>query len=196
MPSPFRPDREAIRRFVARQSREPFSYADVGATADAGRLAALPAGCVLDRDRVALGTGRAVYERAVAAVRRWEMFRLGWVELCWPDAPIAEGAGVAVLVRVLGLWSLHACRVVYVVDEAGPPARFGFAYGTLPAHALRGEERFCVEWRAEDDRVGYELLRFSQPGGAAGRLARPWARRIQRRFARDSLRAMRAAARG
>ena len=39
---------------------------------------------------------------------------------------------------LLGLWWLNACRIVYVVDEAGPVTRFGFAYGTLPGHAGSG----------------------------------------------------------
>ena len=55
---------------------------------------------------------------------------------------------------LLGLWWLNACRIVYVVDEAGPVTKFGFAYGTLPGHAGTGEERFLVEWdRASDERV-------------------------------------------
>jgi hypothetical protein len=35
---------------------------------------------------------------------------------------------------------------VYVVDEAGPLEKFGFAYSTLPGHAERCEERFQAEW--------------------------------------------------
>ena len=33
--------------------------------------------------------------------------------------------------RAIGFWWLNACRIVYVVDEAGPITQFGFAYGTL-----------------------------------------------------------------
>jgi uncharacterized protein (UPF0548 family) len=68
--------------------------------------------------------------------------------------------------------------------------RRSFAYGTLPEHGERGEERFTVEWRREDDSVFYELYAFSRPNHLIARLGYPLARRLQRRFARDSLRAM------
>lgn len=190
-----RPGRTQIERWLERQAGAPFSYAEVGATADESRLAALPGGCALDRDRARLGSGRGDYARAVAALRRWQMFALGWVELCWPTAPIAEGSTVGVLMHAGVLWSLNACRIVQLVGESGPVERFGFAYGTLRDHALCGEERFRVEWRREDDSVWYDLLRFSRPGGALARATRPLVRRLQRRFARDSLRAMQAATR-
>ena len=67
--------------------------------------------------------------------------------------------------------------------------RFGFAYGTLPGHAERGEERFSVEYHAENDSVWYDLFAFSRPGPLA-RLAYPFARSLQKRFARDSKAAM------
>jgi hypothetical protein len=68
------------------------------------------------------------------------------IELCWPDTPVQPGADVAVVVSHLGLWSVNACRIVYVIDERGSPEKCGFAYGTLPDHRERGEERFTVEF--------------------------------------------------
>ena len=85
------------------------------------------------------------------------MFNLGWVQLCWPSTPIAVGATVGVLVHVLRLWSLNACRVVYTLDEEGEVKLFGFAYGTLPDHAERGEERFSIQWERRNDSVWYDL---------------------------------------
>jgi uncharacterized protein (UPF0548 family) len=64
------------------------------------------------------------------------------VELCGSDTLIEPGQTVAVLTRVCGLWSLNACRIVYVIQE---DRRFGYAYGTLPEHAESGEERFLVD---------------------------------------------------
>jgi uncharacterized protein (UPF0548 family) len=81
------------------------------------------------------------------------------------------------------MWSLNACRVVYVIDE---PERFGFAYGTLPNHIERGEERFLIE-RQSDDSVWYDILAFSQPRHPLVRAGFLYARRLQKRFARDSL---------
>ncbi|PYS37238.1 MAG: hypothetical protein DMG14_21940, partial [Acidobacteria bacterium] len=77
-----------------------------------------------------------------AASIDWEMFNLGWVRLFQPNTPIEVDATVAVLVHHFGFWSLNACPVVYVIEEA---RRFGFAYGTLQEHAEQGEEKFSVE---------------------------------------------------
>jgi uncharacterized protein (UPF0548 family) len=88
---------------------------------------------------------------------------------------------------------VNACRVVYVVDEGGPVQRFGFAYGTLPDHAESGEERFTVEWHEADDAVWYDILAFSRPQQLLARLGYPFARRLQKRFARGSAAAMRRA---
>ena len=94
----------------------------------------------LEFDAVLYADGGRVRSRAVAdrstAVTR---------QPCWPDAPITEGTVVGVLGRHFGVWSLNACRIVYVIEEqASPLRRYGFAFGTLPAHVERGEERFTV----------------------------------------------------
>jgi uncharacterized protein (UPF0548 family) len=168
------------RRPLTAQARLDLTYPAVGATA-----AIAPSGYVVDRTRVKLGEGEGMFRAAKAALEPWDQFRLGWVEAVPPGTPIRAGEVVAVVARVLGLWWVNACRVVYVVDEAGPARRFGFAYGTLPGHAESGEERFLVEWDRADG-VWYDILAFSRP-------RHPLARRTQRRFARDSAAAMRRA---
>jgi uncharacterized protein (UPF0548 family) len=180
-----RPSDEAVRTFLDEQRDAPFSYPEVGAT----RLAAPPQGYAVDHTRVRLGTGEAAYAAAVDAVRSWTMFRIGWAEICWPDTPVAVGAAVAVLAR-FGPWWLNATRIVYVFDDEGPTRRFGFAYGTLDAHVERGEERFGVEWNVSDGSVWYDVLAFSKPNHLLTRAGYPVARRLQKRFARDSARAM------
>lgn len=112
-----------------------------------------------------------------------------WLELCWPDTPNEPGATVAVVVSHLGFWSMNACRIVYVIDEPGPPERYGFAYGTLPDHMERGEERFTVEFHTDDQSVWYDVYALSRPSALA-RMAYPFARALQKRFARDSKAAM------
>jgi uncharacterized protein (UPF0548 family) len=89
---------------------------------------------------------------------------------------------VGVVAHALGVWWLNAARIVYVIDE---PRWFGFAYGTLPGHVERGEERFSVEW-LDDDTVWYDLMAFSRPHYWGARLVKPFARRLQRRFVRLS----------
>ncbi len=180
-----KPSVGALRRFLAAQRELPFSYDAVGATAGTP-----PAGYVVDRTRIRLGEGEPVFRAAVAALRRWEQFRLGWVE-AWPsDARILAGEVVAVMGRAVGVWWLNACRVVYVVDEAGPASKFGFAYGTLPGHVESGEERFLVEWDRSDGGVWFDILAFSRPNHVLARLGYPVVRRLQRRFGRDSAAAM------
>jgi len=140
---------------------------------------------VVDHNQIELGTGGRTFDTARSGIRAWKMFDLGWVELFPANAPIVTGQTVAVRVHHYRFWSLNACRIVYTMDE---PRRFGFAYGTLSSHAERGEERFTVEWRA-DDSVWFDILAFSKPRLPA-LLARPLARKLQKRFARDAMIAM------
>jgi uncharacterized protein (UPF0548 family) len=61
---------------------------------------------------------------------------------------------VGVLGLHLGLWSLNACLIVYVIEEeASLLKRYGFAFGTLPGHVERGEDRFTVEWHRAENSV-------------------------------------------
>jgi uncharacterized protein (UPF0548 family) len=180
------PSSEGIRRSINWQKSLPFSYTEVGAS----REGVAPAGYVVDRYRVRLGEGPEAYSRAVEALRNWRQFDLGWVRLLPPDAPLEAGVTVGVLARHYGFWSLNPARIVYLVEETGGVERFGFGYGTLPGHAERGEERFGVEWNREDGSVYYDVFAFSRPKHPLVWLGFPFARVLQRRFARDSKRAM------
>ncbi|NYH00326.1 DUF1990 domain-containing protein [Schumannella luteola] len=77
-------------------------------------------------------------------------------------------------------------RVVYVVDE---PNRRGFAYGTLPGHAERGEEAFIVE-RSDDGSVWVSIRAFSRPGGFFWWLVNPVLRLTQGFYTARYLRAL------
>jgi len=88
----------------------------------------------------------------------------------------------------MGLWFLNPCRVVYA-DFEGRETN-GFAYGTLDGHAACGEERFRVRYERASERVYYEITAFSRPALGVVRLGYPLARRIQRRFALGSARAL------
>ncbi|HEX5966772.1 MAG TPA: DUF1990 domain-containing protein [Pyrinomonadaceae bacterium] len=173
-----------IRAFITAQRQTDLSYSPMGITRDAA-----VAGYTVDHNRVQLGSGAQCFDAAVAAIRRWKMFDLGWVNLVSNETSIEAGETVAVVINHLGFWSMNACRIVYVIEEQG---RYGFAYGTLAEHAERGEERFMVEWKHEDDTVWYDILALSQPGPMA-RLGYPFTRRLQKRFARDSKEAMKRA---
>lgn len=178
-----RPPDNEINRLLSQQRRQSFSYEDVGATRDES----LPTRHAIDHNRVKLGKGHETFERAREALRNWQQFNLAWLDLCWPATPIQRGNVVAVVTRALGIWTVNVSRIVYVIDEE---TRFGFAYGTLPHHVEAGEERFLVECNRDDGTVWYDILAFSRPGHLLVAIGYPIARRLQRRFAHDSLRAM------
>ena len=180
------PSEASARRFISSQQDLAFSYGEVGAT----REDKTPPGYVADRYRVRLGEGEEAYARAVEALRGWRQFGLGWLRLLPVGAPIETGTTVGVLARHYGFWSLNAARVVYQIEETGNVERFGFGYGTLPGHAERGEERFGVEWNREDGSVHYDVFAFSRPKHPLAWPGYPFARLLQKRFARDSKRAM------
>ncbi len=185
-----KPTPSFVREVLNVQLKGDYTYSAVGATASQP-----PPGYDVDHTRVRIGTGRAAFEAGKSALREWQHFQLGWVEPSSPRTPIAPGEVVAIVGRVCGIWSLNACRIVYVIDEDGAARRFGFAYGTLPEHIESGEERFAVEWYEADDSVWYDILAFSRPNQFLARVGYPVVRRLQRRFARDSAAAMVSAAR-
>jgi len=179
------PDRPTIQRFIESQSSLDVTYSGIGSTQGTP-----PSGYVVDHTRVKLSEGEAAFQTAQAALRNWAHFQLGWVQPCWPDTPIEQNQTVAILIRAFGLWSLNACRILNVVQKT---EKFGFAYGTLPDHAESGEERFIIEWDQSDDSVWYDILAFSRPNQFLTRIAYPVTRRLQKRFARDSVAAMKRA---
>ncbi len=180
-----KPSDEFIRNLVSEQHGLPFSYSEVGATRHE-----LPAGYIIDHNRVKLGTGEQVFSRAVKALTEWRQFDLGWVKAVPEGSVLEVNAVIAILTRHLGFWSLNASRVVYLLDESRPVRKFGFAYGTLPEHVERGEERFTIEWWLVEDTVWYDILAFSRPNKVVARLGLPFTRLLQKRFARDSKRRM------
>jgi uncharacterized protein (UPF0548 family) len=182
-----RPSKREVDAFLASQQDKKFSYREVGASQDRA-----PQEYTVDHNRVQLGHGVRIFERAVEAIRHWRMFEMPWISLCWPETPIEVGGTVAVLTSHFGFWSLNACRIVYVIDDRDSSRRYGFAYGTLTEHAEIGEERFSVEFHPEDESVWYDLYAFSRPAGLA-RAAYPLSRLLQMRFVSDSKMAMRRA---
>ena len=165
--------------------RLPFSYREVGITHPDARLRHPPPGYKMDHYRARLG-GAEAFSRAKAAVNALVMYGAPWLELHPPGLKVEPGATFGILARHLGFYSLSTARIIYVIDT---PTRYGFAIGTLPGHLERGEERFLVE--LQGDSVWYDLLAFSRPQHPLVWLGYPFARHMQRRFARDSAGAMR-----
>ena len=145
-----RPSSRQIARFLDRSRALPLSYQPEGLArggADGFRV---------DEQVVPVGSGHAVFARAVTALSEWRHFQLGWVELFPPGAPIVTGTVVAVAIRHLGFWSLNGCRVAYGIGNDAVH-EFGYAYGTLSNHGECGEEVFKVVMKPGTGEVSYVI---------------------------------------
>jgi uncharacterized protein (UPF0548 family) len=132
-------------------------------------------------------SGANAFERAVKALRTWEMHRGAGLRVV-ADGPIAVGTNVAFSAPLPVGFIDGTCRIVLVVDE---PDRYGFAYGTLPVHPERGEEAFVVS-RHEGGNVRLDINGVSRPAPPLARLVAPLADHLQGRGVRRYLAAMRA----
>ena len=89
-----RPAEAVIRRQLEERAELPFSYSRVGCTRD---LRQVERGWKVDRERVLLGYGEAVFRRARKALKQWQMVSGAISEVCWPDLPIRAGQVVGAL---------------------------------------------------------------------------------------------------
>jgi uncharacterized protein (UPF0548 family) len=167
--SPFEPSERDLEAFRARQEKAPFSYPEVGATREKP-----PPGYHVDEAEFEVGRGTRDFERACAGLRSFVHFTRH-VRIVPPIPKLEVGAVVVLRTYSLGLHTVSACRVVYLIEG---PRRFGYAYGTLE-HAVRGEEVFELR-HDDDDAVRFRLLAFSVPDHVLVRLGAPFARRFQK----------------
>lgn len=148
------------------------TYPEVGASL----REPLPAGYHHTRERVRLGTGRAVLERHAEGLLTWQVHRRAGL-LVTTDAPRAVlGADVEVALALGPLKVRAPDRVVAVVDE---PDRRGFAYGTRPRHPETGEESFVVSIDA-DGVVWFDVRAFFRSVSWYARLGGPVTLAVQR----------------
>jgi len=146
-----------------------------------------PDGYHHDHASIELGTGDHAWARAKDGIDTWRAPAAAGIRIEPRDAPVTVGTTVAIVTRLGPLTVLAACRIVAVVDE---PDRYGFAYGTLPAHPEEGEELFLVT-RGGDDTVRFEITAFSRPHDLLTRLGGPVTRRVQHRTTKRYLEGMR-----
>lgn len=148
----------------------------------------MPAGWYHDDTLEPIGRGRGTFERVVAALHRWRQFDLGWVEPLSTNVPLLEGQLFAFTSRQIGVWSVNVCRIAKVVDDRqGTVRRFGFSYGTLDRHAVRGEERFLVTYDEATDVVSFGIRKFSKPAHWLFWVTMPLVRAVQNTFTRDAI---------
>jgi len=179
-----RPPTDAdVEALVAQLTGAPFTYPDVGATAGE-----MPVGWVHDTATGVVGHGEDDAARAEAAVRSWTMFDLSWVRPHRRDVPQQVGQMMAFTAFTLGFYTINVCRVVHRVDaDDGVVRRSGFAYGTLPGHALAGEERFELTFHRESGEVRFTIRKFARPNHLLAHLGGPIVRYQQRRFSIDAV---------
>ncbi|MCO8121307.1 DUF1990 domain-containing protein [Stieleria sp. TO1_6] len=181
MLSIIKPSAATVAKFLARQSKLDFNYPDVGRTSGG-----FPRGYDYDRFEVELGRGEQCFQAARSAMQSWQHFRVGWVEAVPSTTAIVAGNDIAIRANVMGLWALAACRIIDVIDEcSSSDCRFGYSFGTLPAHPEQGEERFQLV-RFADDRVRYRVTAFFRPNQLTARLAWSYFRNRFNQFRRQS----------
>ncbi|PQD97820.1 DUF1990 domain-containing protein [Mycobacterium sp. EPG1] len=163
---------------LADLAARPLTYREVGATAGP-----LPTGYHHVRKSAVIGRGRIRFDQAAAEGLRWGMLRGAGLRV---DATAgAARVGADVLVHLGPV--VAPCRVVYVVDEQN---RRGFAYGTLPGHAERGEELFLVRYDPDTEEVHAEVTAFSRHATWWSRLGSPVTSLVQRVITDRYLRAL------
>jgi uncharacterized protein (UPF0548 family) len=192
-----RPTEAAIRHDLERARRLPpscgFTLNTQSGNEPGVSALLIPTGYKRDHTRTEIGRGLRAFEAAKLALRQWQQFDLGWVRIANPSAAIERDQVVAVEARTFALWSVNFSRILYVIDEDD---RFGFGYGTTAMHVERGEERFLLEFYPVSGAVEYDLLAVSEPAHWLARLAYPFTRSRQKKFALDSHRLMRQIAGG
>jgi uncharacterized protein (UPF0548 family) len=179
-----RPSVAELRSLAEAGAKDSLTYAPIGLSA----MATPPAGYRSDRWSRTLGTDERSFERAVEAIRTWQVHR-GAGLVVHADGPPAMDSVVAMAAPLPIGWIEVVCRVVAVVDE---PDRFGFTYGTLPVHPEQGEESFTVT-RTHDAAVTFEIVAVSRPRQVLARAFPPIARRLQAAATNRYLAAMQAA---
>ena len=169
-------------RLLAAARAGALTYSPVGRTLDP----AVPTSAALQEHHVDVGRGEAAYEAAREAIRTWVPHHGIGATIEPAGQPIELGATVLVVLRRGPIYVIAPDRIVAVVDE---PRRFGWAYGTLPDHAERGEESFLVEWR-DDDVVRFTIRVEADVASLPARLIAPIVRWLQAAALRGYLRAV------
>jgi uncharacterized protein (UPF0548 family) len=157
------------------------TYDEVGATAGE-----MPPGYHHVRARRVIGHGPEVYARAADALLTGEAQRRAGARVALSQTPMRAGTRVTMRLG-LGILSFRIPCLVVWAERTSTSA--GFAYGTLPGHPERGEERFTLTLEPSGE-VVFEIAAFSQPGRWFTRVGAPLGRLVQAWMTRRYLRAL------
>ena len=179
------PDDRRLQQLLDEAVGQPFTFDRVGMTLeDPGQA---PPGFQRDHAECSLGHGRAVFDRARAAVVEFGHYPTSFTRILRRPGSLAPDLVFGALIRHLGFHSFHPCRVIEVEDHEHA---YAFSLSTLPGHAEVGEERFRVTCNPTTHEVRYSILAYSRPAHPLARLGKPIARRLQRRFQVGSMTAL------
>jgi uncharacterized protein (UPF0548 family) len=145
------------------------TYPEIGATA--GRL---PPGYHHVRAERVIGRGRVAFDRAADALLRGAVQRRAGATVRMSETPLRVGTRIDMRLGPFGI----PCLVVWAERDDN---HAGFAYGSLPGHPERGEERFVLTLAASGE-VIFTITAFSRPGRWFTRIAWPLNHLIQRRM--------------
>jgi uncharacterized protein (UPF0548 family) len=172
----------------ARLLGAPLTYAPVGTA----RTGAVPEGFRGAHRRAVVGSGRADFERACAAVFAWRAQRGAGLRVRATGPSTAPGTVVVLTAGLPRLGYDVPCRVVWAQTDGDER---GFAYGTLPGHPESGEECFLVRLTPGGD-VVCEIRVFFRLASRLARLGGPVSLLLQRLATDRYVAAVRRAARG
>jgi uncharacterized protein (UPF0548 family) len=163
------------------------TYDEIGATV-AGPL---PSGYRHATHRVVVGSGRETFERVAAAVLDWLPQRSVGLRVRASGRSSSPGTIVVLTAGLPRFGYDIPCRVVW---GAAAGHERGFAYGTLPGHPQRGEERFLVRLTPTGS-VVFEIRAFFRLATPLARLGTPVSLLLQRLATDRYVAAVRRAAR-
>jgi uncharacterized protein (UPF0548 family) len=154
-----------------RLAAAPFTYPEVGAT----RGDRFPVGYPAAERSGVVGSGRADFERAAAAVFDWRAQRGVGLRVRASGSPATPGTVVVLTAGLPRFGYDIPCRVVWAQTHGDER---GFAYGSLPGHPESGEESFVVSIGG-DGEVVFRTRVFSRLASPLARLGGPVSRAVQ-----------------
>jgi len=157
------------------------TYDEVGATAGD-----MPPGYHHVRARRVIGRGPDDFAAAADALLAGEAQRRAGARVEVSETPMRQGSHVTMRLG-LGILSVRIPCLVVWAERTETTA--GFAYGTLPGHPERGEERFTLTLMPSGE-VVFAIAAFSSPGRWFTRLGAPVGRRVQSWMTQRYLRAL------
>ncbi len=180
------PSERRIDELIQSQNDFDFTYQEIGQTSGE-----LPAKYFSNEHVVELGCGIECFDAARENLQQRRCLQLDWARLS-SDGPPRLGQNIAIVARVMRVWTTNFCRVVDVQSQcdSGGGLCYAFAVGTLPRHIMIGEERFTVSLDGQTEIVRFSIRSFSRGRTLAAVVSAPLIRHYQRQFVDDVATAM------